>query len=495
MTNLKKPLIAALAIALIGGTTTNAAGISSDSLHAQASPYRALSSISTFAGTGQFDDLNGAAATSSFRAPGSILALPDGTILISDSGNQSIKQLANGVTKDIAGVYVDKDRLGLPVGGLLDGQGDESFFNHPNGIAADDQGNIYVADTDNHAIRLIDKQGNVKTLAGNGVEGNDDGVGRAAKFHSPSDVAVAKDGTVYVADTLNNSIRAIAKDGTVSTLNAASTRKAKSSPDATVVVGDFQDGALKDAKFNEPSALALDSKGNLYVSDSGNQSIRYIDLTLGTVTTVAGIAASSSTGSLYDADPLYAQGGYADGAAAKAQFNHPTGIVATDEGGLVIADSLNHSIRYLYHGIVTTLAGDANQNSGSANGIEKNAQFNNPTDVALTADGRILVADLLNNEIRILRFAKLPVGLPANGKLSISLDGALVKVDTVLIQGTTLITTDNALKVLGITLPKVIQITKGKDKKNYVSLRAAAEQAGLDVEWDKAHNHILLRHQ
>lgn len=189
----------------------------------------------------------------------------------------------------------------------MDGASDLSLFSGPQGIATDAQGNVYVADTGNHSIRKIDPSGNVSTIAGDGVLGKEDGPGSKARFNSPLDVAVAADGTVYVADTLNHAIRSISPSGQVTTLNAASGRAVEVSPGQAAPAGDFADGALAQAKFNEPSGLALDGKGNLYVSDAGNQRIRYIDLQQGTVTTAAG---SGKAEALKD---LYVPGGFATG--------------------------------------------------------------------------------------------------------------------------------------------------------------------------------------
>lgn len=159
---------------------------------------------------------------------------------------------------------------------------------------------MYVADSANNAVRKVDTNGQVTTLGGNGVPGKKDGKGADASFNHPSDVAVTADGIVYVADSLNHVIRKIATDGTVSTLNAASTRTILIRPGEASFAGEYQDGSLSEAKFNEPAGLTLDSKGNLYVSDTGNQRVRYIDLQAGTVKTVAGSTPLLSNNTIYD---------------------------------------------------------------------------------------------------------------------------------------------------------------------------------------------------
>ncbi|WP_314304205.1 hypothetical protein [Brevibacillus parabrevis] len=324
------------------------------------------------AGSGQTGDENGAALSASFREPSGIVVLPDGAAYIADSANHSIRKLAAGLVSDYAGLTVSRDAKGLPEGMWLDGPLNQSMFQQPQGMAADAQGNLYIADTGNHVIRKITTQGTVTTLAGDGVQGYQDGTGKAARFYSPGDLAVAADGTIYVADTLNHAIRKITADGKVTTLNSLSERTVQLAPGYVERAGDFRDGKLKQAKFNEPSGIAIDGQGNLYVSDTGNQRIRYIDLKNGTVATVAGAATLT-----YPQDSLYAEGGQADGAASSAQFRFPKGIAVTAEGGLVIADSRNHAIRYLHNGKVTTLA----------------SSFDQPVDVAATGQGSIWVTD------------------------------------------------------------------------------------------------------
>ena len=112
-----------------------------------------------------------------------------------------------------------------------------------------------------------------------------DGKSKDALFHEPQDIAVTKDGILYVADTLNHVIRRISPDGEVTTIGAPSTRAVQIRAGVVALAGDYKNGSLAEARFNEPAGLALDGKGNLYVSDSGNHVIRYIDFGKGTVST------------------------------------------------------------------------------------------------------------------------------------------------------------------------------------------------------------------
>jgi serine/threonine protein kinase len=149
--------------------------------------------------------------------------------------------------------------------GIVDGQGANArFSDREKGLAVDAAGNVYVADAFNHAIRKISRDGSVSTLAGSMRAGSDDGAGAQAGFSRPMGVAVDSAGAVYVADTLNDTIRKVTPDGLVSTLAGAAGRAGNA------------DGAGNLAQFNSPAGIAVDNKGNLYVADKGNGSIRKV---------------------------------------------------------------------------------------------------------------------------------------------------------------------------------------------------------------------------
>lgn len=340
---------------------------------------RAKNTHITVAGNGEYGSKNGKSLEASFRSPSSIALLNNGSMLISDSNNHLIRQISNDLVSTFAGMIFSTNDAGQLEGGLYDDQRESALFSKPSGISVDHEGNIYVADSANHAIRKISINGEVSTIAGNGHLGYTDGQREQALLYSPQDIAVSKDGIVYVADTLNHVIRKIDLSGKVTTLNAPSTRTIEVVGGVAELVGDYKDGKLSEAKFNEPSGLALDSKGNLYVSDTGNQLIRYINFANNTVSTVAGKFAPHSN--------LYANGGHKDGIALEAQFSSPKGIFVTTEGGLLIADSLNHAIRYLKDGQVQTIG----------------RNLNNPSDVIEMKES-ILVVDSFSNRVQKIHF-------------------------------------------------------------------------------------------
>lgn len=484
-----------------------------------------LYEVRTWAGMSEWGDANGKAADAKFFHPRSIAATADGKLLIADSGNHLLRVLTVDRVGTYAGLDLGEDEAGLPVGAMNDATLSEAAFDRPAGIAIDRQGNIYVADSGNHAVRKIARNGAVTTLAGNGVLGSADGVGTAASFDTPSDVAVDSKGNVYVADTLNHVIRKITADGVVSTITAPSDRIVEYFPGAVEDAGDYQDGPIAKAKFNEPSGLAVDAKDNLYVSDRGNQRIRYIDFASSRVTTVAG-------GGTYAAQASYVEGDYADGAASSARFNAPEGITVTADGTVVVADALNHAIRLIKDGQVSTLAGVATE-YGQADGVPGSAQFNHPTDVAVLADGKLAIADEYGNKIRILQLYAKPANLTTGSGIEVLLDGNIVPSDVKaqLVNNWTYLPARAVSEALGYTVTfdlekgeaylakedtvytvkngstDVIKSAAGQQTKLtlnaaafirqdriFVPVRFFAEENDLDIQWDQAASTVVIRH-
>jgi sugar lactone lactonase YvrE len=522
-----------VAATFLGGSSAWAAGLSSEAL--LTSGGQIMADVTTLAGIGDFEEKDGNARSAAFRTPSSVVQLPDGSILVADTRNHAIRKISGGNVTTFAGpeMAVLTNNQGFPTGSLVNGKASESFFNEPTGLAVDGKGNVYVADAANNAIRKIDVNGQVSTLAGNGVLGKKDGQGADATFNHPSDVAVTTEGIVYVADSLNHAIRKITPNGMVTTLNAASSRAIQIRPGAATFAGEYQDGSLSEAKFNEPSGLALDNKGNLFVSDTGNQRIRYIDLKTDSVRTVAGSTTSANGNSLYDKNELYAPGDFADGDALKAKFDFPRGLAVTPEGGLLIADSLNHSIRYLLNDKVSTISGTVK--TGESDGVEQSAEFYNPTDVLVTEQGNIVVADANNNKIRKITPYQLPQNLPTDGRVKVVGGNKVIEFDAEpeIASGRTMVPVRAISEAFGYEVKYVeqdgksnVQLIKGdvtveltigqtgvirkevkqadvkqetdaapyvKQNRTYVPVRFFAEQIGLNVQWDAARQTAILR--
>ena len=311
--------------------------------------------VTTLAGSiNGFADGIGAAAK--FSYPYAVTMDASGNLLVADYYNHKIRKITpTGVVTTIAG----------STKGFADGTGTAAQFYFPTDLAVDASGNIYVVDQSNHKIRKISPTGAVTSFAGS-TSGFADGTGSAAKFNYPSGVTVDASGNVYVGDEGNVKIRKITPAGEVTTL-AGST------------VG-FADGPGVTAKFQNPTGLAVDATGNVYVADGGNHKIRKIT-PAGDVTTLAGSTI-----------------GYTDGTSMLAKFNNPTDVTLDASDNVYVADYSNYKIRKITPGgAVTTLAGST---AGFADGTGIAAQFNYPSRVAVDASGTIYVADPFNHLIR-----------------------------------------------------------------------------------------------
>ncbi|MCB9644882.1 MAG: hypothetical protein H6728_17560 [Myxococcales bacterium] len=211
----------------------------------------------------------------------------------------------------------------------------------------------------------------VSTFAGSGQQGFVDGPANQARLNAPQDVTFDRQGGLYVADTGNHRIRKLDAIG-----------------QTTTVAGDgqagFTDGPAAQARFSSPRGVVVDSKGDLYIADTGNHRIRKLD-TSGNITTVAGDG----------------QAGFADGPANQARFNAPSKLLFDHQGALYVADTGNHRIRKIdTSGNVTPLAGDGTR--GFLDGPANQARFNIPEAMAFDAQGNLYIADTGNYRIRKL---------------------------------------------------------------------------------------------
>jgi sugar lactone lactonase YvrE len=313
-----------------------------------------------------------ASSLAEFISPEDVAVDGNGNVYVADGSSPVIRKITpDGMVTTFAGLAKNP--------GSVDGKGSAARFSYTHGIAVDGKGNVYVADSDNNTIRKITPDGIVTTLAGTaGTTGGSDGAGSAAQFKRPWSVAVDGSGNVYVADAGNNTIRKITADGIVTTLAGSAGETA--SIDC--------DGKGSAARFKYPAGVAVDGSGNVYVSDSGNNTIRKITPD-GIVTTLAGSASEGTTGST-------------DGTGNAARFNSPGGVTVDGNGNVYVADSGNHTIRKITpDGVVTTLAGLPGH-SGRSDGKGSVARFGltSPDGVAVDGSGNLYVADSSNWIIR-----------------------------------------------------------------------------------------------
>lgn len=315
-----------------------AANITTDTLSCAA----ATATVSLFAGspTAAAGNTDGT-TNATFDSPAGVAMDSAGNLYVADDGNNEIREVTSaGVVSTFAGA-----------GGTT--------FNGPVGVALDSGGNVYVADENNNEIEKITPAGAVSVFAGSTAPGNLDGTGTAARFHGPKGVAVDSLGNVWVADANNNEIRKITPSGVVTTW--AGTGSAGSA-----------NGSGTSASFNNPIGIAVDSSGNLYVADYGNNEIREIN--------------SSDVVSSF--------------VPASAGLVGPYGVAIDSGGNAYVTDSGNQEIRMVTpNGVVTTLAGGS---LGHVNGTGSAAQFNFPVGIVVDASGNLYVGDFGNNEIRKL---------------------------------------------------------------------------------------------
>ena len=322
-----------------------------------------LSTVTTIAGVAQIGAADGPGATASFSGPTGITHDGPGNLYVTDTGNNTIRKIAtDGTVSTLAG--------SAGVTGGADGNGSAASFNAPTGIAIGPEGDLYVADTGNHAIRRVTTSGVVTTYAGTGGgAGFAEGPASSAKFSAPLGVAVAGTGDVYVSDSGNQRVRWIARvGGTAGTAGTVSTLAGDGSAGTANGVGVA-------AQIPGPGVIGI-SGSTLYVSDS-TQRIRKIDLTSLAVTTFAG--SNDATSSLSDVD----------GPVGSAHFVTLAGIVPTTLGGLLVTDFF--SIRHVSAaGTAVTIATGA-VHSPSDTGVGTLAQL--PFELGPYAPGLLVEPD------------------------------------------------------------------------------------------------------
>ena len=312
-------------------------------------------------------------------AVGGGVALAAGLVLAWPSDQKPPDVVRGGVT-----TFAGAGPAGVYPGALSDGPALSARFSDPSGMAADSEGNVYVADFGNNVIRKISSKGDVSVLAGSGVAGYRDGPAGEAQFSGPISVATDAKGNVYVADAVNHRIRVITAAGVVSTL-------AGSGPSG-MGQGEFEDGPASQARFHLPKGIAVDAAGRVFVADTDNKRIRVVDQQ-GQVETFAGTGLTGSD----------------DGPRLKASFGAIGQIAFDGSGNLWIADQSSQRIRRINTaGVVETIV----QNGiGYAFGV-----------VPL-AGGNFVVLDTSGQVVRLFAPDGRPISVAGSGRQGY-LDGA-----------------------------------------------------------------------
>ena len=278
----------------------------------------------TVAGTGSSGSTGdgGQAIAARLKSPSGVTVDASGNLFIADTGNNKIRMVtaATGIISTVAGTG--------SAGFLNDGNAATlAQLNSPKGVSVDASGNIFIADTNNHRIRIFTVGGNIDTVAGTGIGSyNEEGMAKVKRVNSPSGVTADTSGNIYVADTNNHRIRKFTVDGNISTVAGAG------------IPGYWGDGlAANAAMINSPQAVAVDGVGNIYIADTGNHALRLVNIHTGFIRTMAGTGIRGYNG---DNQP-----------AVQARLYSPGGVALglTRGGGRIyISDTGNNRIRTLF---------------------------------------------------------------------------------------------------------------------------------------------------
>jgi hypothetical protein len=336
--------------------------------------HAAPGTVCAVAGTGElaFNRDGLPASQTAFYLPSAVRRGPDGLLYVMDFNNMRLRRIeANGTVSTVAG---DGTHLGATEGVPAT----NSSLENPIDFDFLPDGRVIFVSIHDPRVLVIDPDGTLRRVAGNaqpGLRGNegDGGPPDKAQFIQLVGIAVAPDGTIYVSDDMAHRVRRI-RNGTIDTLAG------------TGVPGYLGDGGpAQIAALYQPTALALDGNGNLYLADAGASVIRKITSD-GTISTVAGTGVPGFSGE--------------GGAAIAAMLDHPSGI-AVGDGALYVGDSFNNRVRKIApDGTISTIAGNGTMGMSGDGGPARDAEFGHVARVQLDGDGGLLVSDQTNSCIR-----------------------------------------------------------------------------------------------
>jgi sugar lactone lactonase YvrE len=392
----RRTVLVAAAVLALGGTGTEAAMASAGSAAAPPAAQPADAAAATLTSLPYSFP---AGSGGSLVRPLGISAF-QGHVYVSNTSDNVLSDLNGGNTTTIAGNLEAFGENGD--GGLAN----LATLRQPAGTAEDAAGNIYIADTENNVVRKIDiATGIITRFAGTGQAGatGPGGPATQTRLDAPQAVAVNAAGDVFIADTGNNRVDEVLPSGHI--VSFAGNGKSGYAGDG---------GRATGAELTEPAGVAVDSAGNVYIADAGNNVIRRVDARTGTITTVAGdFAADQANGGL---------GGFSGdgGPATSAQLKDPEGVALDGAGDLFIADTFNHAIREVTpDGTISTAVNSAGANGaapspgGEKNGPATASKLNGPSAVAVdNSTSTLYIADTSNSK------AAAVAGLAQSGSAS-----------------------------------------------------------------------------
>jgi uncharacterized protein (TIGR03437 family) len=342
----------------------------------------------------------GPALQAQLNGPQGVALDSSGNLYIADSINNRVRIVNSaGVINTFAGTGAVSAGGGGTFGD--GGLAINALLYLPSGVCLDTSGNVYIADTGDNIIRKVSTDGIINTVAGDGFGSYSGDTFSAlnAELHTPTDMYVDTSGNIFIADSANAAIREVtASTGIITTVagNGA--------------VGDTGDnGPATSASLVTPYAVWLDSSGNIYFVENGDSVIRKVTVSTQIITTIVGNATAGFSG---DGSP-----------ATKAQLNFPSGGAMDSSGNIYIADSLNHRIRKVSSGTISTIGGNGVLSYSGDGGPATSAQLNTPEAVAVDTSGNFYIADTLNNAVRKVTAAGNISTIAGNGTQGSSGDG------------------------------------------------------------------------
>ncbi|HJT88176.1 MAG TPA: NHL repeat-containing protein, partial [Bryobacteraceae bacterium] len=413
-----------------------------------------------------FSGDGGPAVQAQLNSPEGVAIDGSGDVFIADTGNNRVREVTpDGNINTVAGT-------GVPGWEGDGGPANQALLHAPMGVAVDANGNLYIADTANASIREVTTDGNINTFAGVGYAAftGDGGPANSAQLNQPQDVTVAPNGAIFIADTGNGHIRMVTSDGNINSVAgnggvgyagdgsvatsaelgvpmavAADSagnyylaefqnnriRKVDSKGNISTIVGNGNLGfsgdgaAATSASLNQPTGVAVDGSGNLYIADQWNLRIRKVDSS-GNITTIAGsgvLSYSGDGGPAANAQLSTPQGGAVDRAGnlyiadsrngairqvstagtinTIATLGLPLGVAVASGGNVYVSDFAGNTVRMIApDGTVTTVAGTGNADTAGDGGPAANADINGPFGLALDSAGNLYIAEFSGNRIR-----------------------------------------------------------------------------------------------